>query len=153
MKWSDLLERMNKVRPIAFYLPQYHHTPENDYYWGKASLNGPTSQRHARPMEVTTSPIFQPISDFTICGKQTLERQAALARRYGIAGFCVYYYNFGRRRALEQAFEAMLADPTIDFPFCICWANENSDPSLGRRNQGVDFRTKIRSRDYTEGDR
>jgi lipopolysaccharide biosynthesis protein len=57
--------------------------------------------------------------------KQTMERQASLARRYGISGFCVYYYNFGDHRALDQPFEAMVADPSISFPFCVCWANEN----------------------------
>jgi O-antigen biosynthesis protein len=57
--------------------------------------------------------------------RQTIERQIALARRYGIHGFCVYYYNFGRQRALDRAFEAIVADETIPFPYCVCWANEN----------------------------
>jgi Glycosyltransferase WbsX len=54
-----------------------------------------------------------------------IERQVALARRYGIGEFCVYCYNFGAHRTLDQAFEAIVANPAVDFPYCVCRANEN----------------------------
>ncbi len=125
-KWAALLEDMSKVRPIAFYLPQYHPTPENDYYWGKGFTEW-TNVTKACPAYVDH---YQPhlpadLGFYDLRVKQTMEAQAALARRYGIAGFCVYYYNFGPTRALDGPFEAMVADPTIDFPYCVCWANEN----------------------------
>jgi O-antigen biosynthesis protein len=125
-KWAPLLEDMNKVRQIAFYLPQYHPTPENDYYWGQGFTEW-TNVSKARP---AYGGHYQPhlpadLGFYDLRVKQTMQRQADMARRYGLAGFCVYYYNFGRRRALDLAFEAMVADPTIDFPYCVCWANEN----------------------------
>src|SRR3978361_6864 len=107
-KWATLLEDMNRVRPIAFYLPQYHPTAENDYYWGKGFTEW-TNVTKARPAYGNH---YQPhlpddLGFYDLRVKQTMESQAALARRYGIAGFCVYYYNFGRRRALDGPFEAM----------------------------------------------
>ena len=56
---------------------------------------------------------------------ETLEQQAALASSYGISGFCFYYYWFNGRKLLERPLEQMLRSGKPDFPFCICWANEN----------------------------
>jgi hypothetical protein len=51
--------------------------------------------------------------------------QAALARQYGIEGFCYYHYWFGGRRILERPFNDVLASGEPDFPFCLCWANQS----------------------------
>lgn len=142
-KWSGLLEDMNKVRPIAFYLPQFHPTPENDYYWGQ----GFTEWTNVSKATPAYGGHYQPhlpadLGFYDLRLKQTMEQQTALARRYGIAGFCVYYYNFGRRRALDQPFEAMVADPTIDFPYCVCWANENWTRHWDGGSKGMIFEQK-----------
>jgi GT2 family glycosyltransferase len=125
-KWSNLLEDINTARVIAFYLPQFHTTPENDFYWGQ----GFTEWTNVAKATPGYAGHYQPhlpadLGFYDLRVRQTIERQSALACRYGIDGFCVYYYNFGRQRALDQAFETIVADRTIPFPYCICWANEN----------------------------
>jgi lipopolysaccharide biosynthesis protein len=52
------------------------------------------------------------------------EQQAALARQYGIEGFCYYEYWFAGKRLLERPFNEVLASGRPDYPFCICWANQ-----------------------------
>ena len=125
-KWTELLEDINKARVIAFYLPQFHTTLENDFYWGQGFTEWsnvvkatPAYMDHYQPHLPTD------LGYYDLRVTQNFAKQAALARRYGIAGFCVYYYNFGRRRALHEPFEAMVNDRSIDFPYCVCWANEN----------------------------
>ncbi|HVT30373.1 MAG TPA: glycoside hydrolase family 99-like domain-containing protein [Lacipirellulaceae bacterium] len=142
-KWSEYLEQINKVRVIAFYLPQYHPTPENDYYWGlgftewtNVSKARPAYRGHYQPHLPTDLGFY----DLRI--KETFGHQASLARRYGVSGFCVYYYNFGDRRALDQAFEAAIADEAVDFPYCVCWANENWTRHWDGGNREIIFEQK-----------
>jgi len=52
-------------------------------------------------------------------------QQAELAQHYGIHGFCYYYYNFNGKKLLDLPLNEMLKTGQPDFPFCLCWANEN----------------------------
>ncbi len=54
-----------------------------------------------------------------------------------------YYYWFNGRRLLDAPLEALLADPGIDMPFCLMWANEN----WTRRWDGSDEQVLV-SQDY-----
>jgi hypothetical protein len=50
--------------------------------------------------------------------------QAELAREHGVHGFVYYHYWFHGRRLLERPFEEVLSSGVPDFPFALCWANE-----------------------------
>ncbi|MGP8262683.1 MAG: glycoside hydrolase family 99-like domain-containing protein, partial [Rhodoblastus sp.] len=125
-RWGDMLARLDAVRPIAFYLPQFHPTPVNDLWWGSGFTEW-TNVVKARPSYVGH---YQPhlpsdLGFYDLRTADALRRQAKLARRYGIEGFAVYYYNFGSRRVLGATLETVRADPSIPFSWCLCWANEN----------------------------
>lgn len=125
-KWADDFSRRNEIRVFAFYLPQFHPIPENDLWWGK----GFTEWRNVAKATPKYQGHYQPhvpadLGFYDLRLPEIMGQQYALARRYGIEGFCVYHYDFGGRRVLSAPIEALLQRPDIQFPFFLCWANEN----------------------------
>jgi lipopolysaccharide biosynthesis protein len=54
-----------------------------------------------------------------------MEEQAQLAKEYGVHGFSYYFYWFAGKILMDTPLEMMLANPKVDIPFCLTWANEN----------------------------
>jgi glycosyltransferase involved in cell wall biosynthesis len=137
-----------KAKVLAYYLPQYHAIEENDAWWGK----GFTEWRNLVRGSPRFAGHYQPrcprdLGFYALDTLDTLRKQVELAKNSGIFGFAYYYYNFNGRRLLEKPLEALLADSSIDFPFCIIYANENWTRRWDGQEQDVLMRQDYRLED------
>ena len=136
---------MNRVRLIAYYLPQFHPIPENDEWWGKGFTEW-TNVAAAKPLfKGHNQPrIPADLGFYDLRLPETREAQAQMARECGVEGFMYWHYWFGNgKQLLERPFQEVLAIGKPDFPFCLGWANHSwSNKTWKAKNNGKSFLLK-----------
>lgn len=148
MKNLKMSSSMKNKRIIALHLPQFYPFPENDEWWGK----GFTEWRNVAKARPRFRGHYQPhipadLGFYDLRLKEARIAQENLAKEYGIYGFCYYHYWFNGHLIMEKPVEAKFADPEEDFPFMLCWANEN-----WHRNWAGGFNQSLIEQHYSKED-
>lgn len=139
-----------KARILAYYLPQFHPTPENNKYWGPGFTEW-TNVAKAKPL---FKGHYQPripadLGFYDLRLPEVREQQAQLAREAGIEGFCYWHYWFGNGKLLlQRPFQEVLATGKPDFPFCLCWANHDWTTGTWQNSSGKASRVMIAEQLY-----
>ncbi|MBR0681725.1 glycosyltransferase [Roseomonas eburnea] len=137
-----------RVKLLAYYLPQFHAFEQNDAWWGRGFTEWTNVPRGLPRFKGHYQPrVPRDLGFYTLQGDETFRRQVEMAKAGGVHGFVFYWYWFNGTRLMEKPVERFLADPSIDMPFCLMWANEN----WTRRWDGAESEVLI-SQDYRPDD-
>lgn len=135
-------------RLVAFYLPQFHPTEENDAAWGPGFTEW-TNVATAKPRFVGQDQPLVPrdLGFYDLRIEATMLEQVRIARHHGLHGFAFYYYWFSGRQLLDLPLSNFLNHPEWDLNFCICWANENWTRRWDGRDSDVIVAQRYRRED------
>ena len=139
------------MKYISFYFPQFHTIPENDLWWGK----GFTDWVNVRKAKPRFAGHYQPhipheLGYYDLRDPIIREKQAKLAKAYGIDGFCYYHYWFNGKRLLGEPLDGVIKSKKPEFPFCLCWANENWTRAWDGREKKVLISQRYTTEDNEE---
>ena len=133
---SNIILKADMPKIIACYLPQYHEIDINNENFGKGFTEWFKSTKAIPQFTGHYQPHLPiDVGFYNLSHDDTMYRQIELAKKYGIYGFCFYYYWFSGDTLLEKPILNFLNNKELNFPFCLMWTNEQWTNIWGSGNE------------------
>ncbi len=135
---ADYERDQKDARLIAIYLPQFHPFKENDEAWGKGFTEWTNVTAGESRFIGHQQPILpKDLGFYDLRLESNILEQINLAKKYGVYGFCFYYYWFSSCKIMDTPLNTFMEHKEWDFNFTICWANENWTKRWDGRNNDI----------------
>lgn len=126
------------MKRYAFFLPQFHTTPENDKYWGE-NFTEWTNVKNAKPLYRNHVQPISPTEEsgyYNLLDSNVFNNQVKNAKNKGFDGFIYWHYYFDKDlRTLDKVPELHRRSDQ-DFEFAFAWANTPWTKSwVGKENE------------------
>ena len=115
-----------KEKILAYYFPQYHSIPENDKVFGKDFTDWELFKDETNSrLSLCKLPVDPPegLGYYDPTLLDTRQKQAALAKKYGVDGFIYYHYWLENQPVMNKVIDNLIIDNEPNLPFCLCFAN------------------------------
>ena len=131
------------MKKIAYHLPQFHSTPENDKYWGKDFTEW-TNLKAAKAF-FSGRNICQPTKEvgyYNLKDETTLYKQIESAKYANFDAFCFWHYDFGNGIKTLREVPELFRKLDTSFPFMLSWVNTDWTGSWVGKNNDILFKQK-----------
>jgi len=113
------------MKVFSYYLPQFHPDEMNDLFWGENFTDWVTTKNAVPLFKGHKQPLLPAdLGYYDLRSVDVLDRQAKLAKRYGVDGFAFYHYIFdAETSSLDTPIKNLRNNPHIDIDYFLCWVN------------------------------
>jgi len=132
------------MKILAYFLPQFYHTPENDLYWGKG-LTEWENVRSAKPLFTNHRIPLEPnrFGYYDLSDIENIQKISKYSLKQGIDGFGYWHYWLGNgKQTLEKVPEMHLSDRSIKQNYFFAWANTSWTQSWKGDDETIIFNQK-----------
>ena len=115
------------MKLLAYFLPQFYPTPENNIHWGKGFTDWKNVQSSTPLFKEHKQPLMPSKFDMYDLSKKTVLKELSdFSLKKGLDGFGYWHYWFGNgKQTLEKVQEMHLKHSSIKQNFFFAWANQD----------------------------
>lgn len=132
---------------IAYFLPQFYSTPENDRHWGVGFTEWTNVRRSSAQFRGHRQPVVPELGYYDLSEEAWLGRLIGKAQLNGITGFAYWHYWFGDgEKTLSMIPEQHLRQTSLRHCMFLAWDNSDWTKRWVGDDRSIIFRQRYDAR-------